>query len=48
MTSTFSIPETKTVVLIETYWNVNTFTFRIQFIGKAVLIETYWNVNSLR
>ena len=45
MTSTFSIPETKTVVLIETYWNVNTFTFRIQFIGKAVLIETYWNVN---
>ena len=32
-------------VLIETYWNVNTFTICIYRFNYIVLIETYWNVN---
>ena len=32
-------------VLIETYWNVNTYKKADRGIQKKVLIETYWNVN---
>ena len=32
-------------VLIETYWNVNTFADPLTVNSLRVLIETYWNVN---
>ena len=34
------------IVLIETYWNVNSSTLMNGTIMDFVLIETYWNVNS--
>ena len=33
------------LVLIETYWNVNNFEVAAHKDVMAVLIETYWNVN---
>ena len=36
------------LVLIETYWNVNTSDRNTSEAETAVLIETYWNVNSVR
>ena len=35
-------------VLIETYWNVNTFGSGSGLGSGLVLIETYWNVNTLK
>ena len=35
-------------VLIETYWNVNSFTLIENSFTASVLIETYWNVNKVR
>ena len=35
----------QTLVLIETYWNVNNFAGVNEAGNVAVLIETYWNVN---
>ena len=34
-----------TLVLIETYWNVNFCLYSLESILQVVLIETYWNVN---
>ena len=34
------------IVLIETYWNVNSNTFPPPPLSPPVLIETYWNVNA--
>ena len=36
-----------TVVLIETYWNVNVVQWNKFAKVRGVLIETYWNVNYL-
>ena len=36
-----------TLVLIETYWNVNFKVIITKEEENEVLIETYWNVNSL-
>ena len=33
------------LVLIETYWNVNSATTGNKYVYQNVLIETYWNVN---
>ena len=33
------------MVLIETYWNVNTVLTFMEVSAQYVLIETYWNVN---
>ena len=33
------------MVLIETYWNVNTALYTALTAIETVLIETYWNVN---
>ena len=33
-------------VLIETYWNVNSFNAPAETSDRGVLIETYWNVNT--
>ena len=35
------------VVLIETYWNVNTVVSLSTLNIALVLIETYWNVNAV-
>ena len=35
------------LVLIETYWNVNSKIFRFINTPPRVLIETYWNVNCI-
>ena len=42
----FSLCTTPSLVLIETYWNVNTTRKRWYAIFRRVLIETYWNVNT--
>ena len=35
-------------VLIETYWNVNSYQCNLRDAFHLVLIETYWNVNQVR
>ena len=34
-------------VLIDTWWNVNNYTFCIIYRSNFVLIDTWWNVNAL-
>ena len=36
------------VVLIDTWWNVNTFRIVNRDIVSKVLIDTWWNVNKVR
>ena len=38
----------KQIVLIETYWNVNSLMPEPPLMPESVLIETYWNVNAQR
>ena len=33
------------VEIIETYWNVNEFVFKLEHKNYYEIIETYWNVN---
>ena len=35
-------------VLIDTWWNVNTFTHWMKRRSESVLIDTWWNVNTKR
>ena len=37
--------QVKRLVLIETYWNVNSIFYWSGRQSRGVLIETYWNVN---
>ena len=39
--------EDLSLVLIETYWNVNYCFWILKYRRLTVLIETYWNVNKL-
>ena len=41
----FLIPIRKNLVLIDTWWNVNTTTRIITAMTTSVLIDTWWNVN---
>ena len=34
------------IVLIDTWWNVNVIDARRGFLNEKVLIDTWWNVNS--
>ena len=33
------------LVLIDTWWNVNSIAFTFAFLKPKVLIDTWWNVN---
>ena len=36
------------LVLIDTWWNVNTKICFFQFLDEIVLIDTWWNVNDYK